>query len=291
MNPAGPQPHARGARGRRLAALLPLMAVASAVAVVLGGCAAAVPPVPAVPAAAGPPHLVVSLTFDDGDRTQYLARPILLDHGMQATFYVNSGVIDRADGSTMTWDEVRALAADGNDIGGHTLTHPVLLNLGAAAQQREICLDRTRLLAEGLRPTDFAYPDGELDPALEGIVRPCGYRSARTAGDVTLAGPTHAERIPPADPYATAALATPSSGPLEGAYLRAAVESAAAHGGGWLQIVLHRVCQASRPDYQRCLTSEGPVDVGVFSDFVDWLEYRAPAGTVVRPVDALVAPQ
>lgn len=276
------------ARTRWWAALLP------ALALLVAGCAAGAtapeatvaPPAPSPPA----PRTVVSLTFDDGNRTQYLVRPILLDRGLHATFYVNSGIVDRADGSTMTWDQIRALAADGNDVGGHTATHAVLPDLPTAQREQEICGDRQRLIAQGLHPVSFAYPTGALDPISEGIVRSCGYLSGRSAGDVSETGPVYAETIPPANPFVTRALATPPTGPLTEGYLRTAVTAAAAHGGGWLQIVLHQVCQASSPDYQRCMASEAPVDVGVFTDFVGWLEHGAPPGTVVAPVAAVIAP-
>src|SRR5690349_10854755 len=92
---------ARPPRRRWWAALLPVLAV------LLAGCAGAAPAAaPAPPPAAGPaaPRTVVSLTFDDGSSSQFLVLPLLLDRGMRGTFYINSGIVDRVDGSTMTWD-------------------------------------------------------------------------------------------------------------------------------------------------------------------------------------------
>lgn len=262
-------------------------------AVLLSGCSADARPVPpALPGGAGSPAArpsVVSLTFDDASPSQYLVRPILLDHGLRATFFVNSGFIDRADGSTMTWDQVRALAADGNDIGGHTRTHAVLPELTVADRQREICDDRARLESQGLRVVSFAYPTAAVDPRTEALVRSCGYLSGRVVGNVAVEEGIRAEPLPPRDPFATDALGPPAVGPLDTAYLRRAIETAAASGGGWLQIVLHRVCRPSSVDYGPCMASEGPIDIGAFSDFVDWLTHRAPPGTVVAPVDEVVA--
>lgn len=279
-----PPSSARARRPTRWwAALLP------ALALLIAGCGGA--PAPGATTAPAPTaHTVVSLTFDDGNRTQYLVRPILLDRGLRATFYINSGLVDRADGSTMTWDQIRALAADGDDIGGHTATHAVLPDLSVGQRQQEICGDRERLIAEGLHPVSFAYPTGALDPVSEGYVRSCGYLSGRSAGDVSEFGPVYAETIPPLNPYVTRALATPPTGPLTADYLRTAVTAAAAHRGGWLQIVFHQVCQASSPDYQQCMASEAPVDIGVFTDFVDWLGHGAPPGTVVETVAAVMVP-
>jgi peptidoglycan/xylan/chitin deacetylase (PgdA/CDA1 family) len=266
-------------------------ALASSLLVVLAACSSPVS-APEPPAPAGPPAppTVVSLTFDGGSRTHYLVRPILAEHGIQATFYIVSGFVDHPDGSTMTWDQIRGLAADGNDIGGFTTDHAVLPTLSPPEQTHQVCDDRARLVEQGFTPVSFAYPAGALDPSSERVVQQCGYRTCRSAGDASATGPRYAERIPPADPYATAALDTPASGPLTLDYLQTAVRGAAAHGGGWVQIVFQLVCQTSDPDYQKCMTSSrGPVDLGVLTSFVDWLGDAAPPGTVVQPVSVAAA--
>jgi peptidoglycan/xylan/chitin deacetylase (PgdA/CDA1 family) len=234
-----------------------------------------------------PRTTVVSLTFDDAHPSQYLVRPILLDHNMRATFYANSGLVDRGDDSEMTWDQLRALAADGNDVGGHTLTHADLSRLNLADQEHEICADRDRLLAQGLNAVSFAYPFGALDADAERIIRSCGYRSARSGGGANFSGPTYSETIPPANPYSTLAI-DESHGPLQVEFLESAVEAAASHGGGWVQIVLHMVCRASTPDFNQCMSTEAPIELGVFIEFVEWLETRAPPGTEVRTVAEVI---
>ena len=52
---------------------------------------------------------------------QYGALALLNAHGMHATFYVNSGPIGDAD--HMSWAQLGDLAAAGNEIAGHTVTH------------------------------------------------------------------------------------------------------------------------------------------------------------------------
>src|SRR6266567_3697441 len=98
---------------------------------------------------------VVSLTFDDGRQTQYAARTPLAAHGMHGTFYVNSGLV----GSTtsdwhMTWSQLHDLAADGNEITGHSLTHSHLTTLSTSQLQQEICDDRNNLLNQGFSPVN-----------------------------------------------------------------------------------------------------------------------------------------
>lgn len=62
----------------------------------------------------------------------------------------------------MTWDMVRELRAAGMGIGGHTVNHPILARLPAAAQLAEIVGCRDRIAAElGETPRLFAYPVGK----------------------------------------------------------------------------------------------------------------------------------
>jgi peptidoglycan/xylan/chitin deacetylase (PgdA/CDA1 family) len=234
-----------------------------------------------------PRRTVVSLTFDDAHPSQYVVRPILLDHGMHATFYANSGLVDLGNGAEMTWDQLRGLAADGNDVGGHSLTHADLARLSVPAMQHEICDDRNQLIAQGLNPVSFAYPFGNFDHDLEQIVRSCGYRSGRGVGGATPYGPVYSETIPPGDLYATLVVGG-VTGPLTLDFLESTVESASARGGGWVQIVFHLVCRASAPDYNQCMATDAPVELSVFTEFVDWLASRAPPGVEIRTVDAVI---
>jgi peptidoglycan/xylan/chitin deacetylase (PgdA/CDA1 family) len=132
---------------------------------------------PAV-AAAGP--TIVSLTFDDGTADQYAARTMLAQNSLDATFYVNSNNIGTSS-SFLTWDQLSDLAADGNEIGGHTLDHVDLTTVTTAEATRQVCDDRQALGSHGFAVTDFAYPFGASNSSVESIVRGCGYQSARRA--------------------------------------------------------------------------------------------------------------
>jgi len=155
--------------------------------------------------AATRPTVVVSITVDDGFETAWSALPELHKYGMHATFYVNSGKLNQP--GRLTTAQVRQLAAAGNEIGGHSVTHPNLANLDAAEARRQICNDRVAIAGIlGTAPTDFAYPYGAYTPATEAIVAACGYNSAREVGGIASqsCGPTcpYAESIPPTNPYA-----------------------------------------------------------------------------------------
>jgi len=75
------------------------------------------PPGP-TPTPVPPGPTVVTIGFDDGYADQYLARDILAAHGMQATFFVNTGVV--GDSVHMTWEQLSGLYANGNEITGHS---------------------------------------------------------------------------------------------------------------------------------------------------------------------------
>jgi peptidoglycan/xylan/chitin deacetylase (PgdA/CDA1 family) len=223
------------------------------------------------------PTTVVSLTFDDGRQTQYAARAPLAAHAMHGTFYVNSGLV----GSTtsdwhMTWSQLHDLAKDGNEISGHSLTHEHLTRLRGARLKRQICRDRSNLLEQGFTPvTSFAFPFTEHNRTVESMVRRCGYSSARWGGGVRASNcPTcpFAETIPPKNRWV---IRTPTDVATTTtlAMMKRAVTQAEEHGGGWVVLVFHSVCNACdslsiRPDQ---LTA-----------FLDWLQPRSSTGTVVK---------
>jgi peptidoglycan/xylan/chitin deacetylase (PgdA/CDA1 family) len=64
----------------------------------------------------------------------------------------------------MSWDEVRSLRTSGMEVGGHTVTHPILATLAPDVQRAEIEGSVHRLRAELSEPVDtFAYPVGASD--------------------------------------------------------------------------------------------------------------------------------
>ncbi|MFI5429884.1 polysaccharide deacetylase family protein [Aeromicrobium sp. UC242_57] len=107
-------------------------------------------------AAADDPPTVVSLTFDDGNSDQMAAAAIMKAHSMPGTFYVNSGSIGQS--GFLTRAQLDALAADGHEIGGHTLNHTDLTTLPNDEAKRQICLDRANLIDWGFAPRSFAFP-------------------------------------------------------------------------------------------------------------------------------------
>jgi peptidoglycan/xylan/chitin deacetylase (PgdA/CDA1 family) len=232
----------------------------------------------AVPAAPAATNTVVSLTFDDGQASQRSVMDMLDAHGMRGTFYINSALVDTSS-YYMTWAQIHEIYNAGHEIGGHTLHHTNLTTVNASTATTEVCNDRQAIIAQGLGPvTSFAYPEAAVNSTAEGIVKSCGYSSGRGVGD--LFGPDcpcpYAETIPPTDAYQ---LRTPGSAGTSTtlADLQAAVTNAETHGGGWVPLVFHGVCD-------NACTDVNTTTVATFTAFLDWLQQRSSLGTTVRTV-------
>lgn len=241
---------------------------------ITGLAAAAVAAILSAPSGAS--ATVVSLTFDDGYASQYTsARPLLASHGMHGTFFIPSNRI--GTNTYMSWQQVAALAADGNEIGGHTLDHKDLVTVSAAEARRQVCTDRNVLLAHGFAVTDFAYPYGVFNSAVESVVADCGYNSARTtAWYGTACSSPCTESIPPRDDFATTIVGF--GGDQTPADLERVVTTAESY-GGWAQILIHRVCDDCGAGAMR------PADLGTF---LSWLAPRAARRTVVETVAQVI---
>ncbi|WP_437927823.1 polysaccharide deacetylase family protein [Sorangium sp. So ce291] len=239
--------------------------------VCIGACLAAILIASVLLAERAPGVAVVSIEFDDTLADQLSARSILAEHRMHATFFVNSGRLDRP--GYLTVDELRALASDGHEIGGHTVDHARLPGLPAREQRRQICDDRRALLALGFAVSDFAYPAGAYDSISAGLVRSCGYDSARRAGG--LGSPAcifcaRVESIPPRDPAVTrtpGSLRRSDRLPRIQALVRRAQQDA-----GWMQLTFHHICDACE---------EYSISREDLSALLDWLAEERDAGRVV----------
>jgi len=243
-------------------------------AIVLAGAVTTLTPAAAQASVLHP--LAVTLTFDDGFADELPGATMLQSHGMVGTFYINSSFIDQS--GYMTRSQLNDLAAQGHEIGGHTVSHQDLTTLDADEQNRQICQDRDTLLSWGFQVTSFAYPFANLSPSLEAVAQHCGYNSARAVGD--LRSPTSCEdcpsteSVPPADPYA---VRTPDD--VESNWTLAQLQNlvtTAEVDGGWLPFNLHHVCSAGCPPES--------IPPTVLDDFLTWLAPRTAVGTTVKTV-------
>ena len=130
----------------------------------------------ALPAEAG----AVALTFDDAFANfGEVAAPLLQEHGLPATLFV---VSDHVGGSNrwggkadmrvpelplLDWPALGRLAEQGFTLGGHTRRHPHLTACTDAQLLDELAGGAERMVKElGRRPVEFAYPYGDVNPAV-----------------------------------------------------------------------------------------------------------------------------
>ena len=232
----------------------------------------------AFPAQAAAPT-VVSLTFDDGNADQLTAAQIMNNVGLDGTFYITSGVINSPNYLTVA--NLQGLAANGHEIAGHTVTHPDLVTLPSDEATRQVCNDRVNLTNWGFAVTSFAYPFASSNAATEGIVRNCGYNSARGLGDIktrfSCAGCPLAESIPPGNAYNTAA---PDQ--VDNTWTLADLQRSVTQAesvGGWIQLTFHHIAASSADPLN--------VTPTVFQQFAAWLKAR-PATTTVKTVNQVI---
>ena len=218
-------------------------------------------------------NTTVSIDFDDGLVDQYQAVSLLDKYSFHGTFYINSGEVGTASDYYMNWTQVHAVAAAGNEIGGHTLHHPDLTNISSAAAQTEICDDRTALLNQGFTVTNFAYPFGHANATVKSIVGNCGYTSGRGVSGITASGP-YAETLPPADFYLTRTPENPDNTTTL-AQLQNYVTQAEQNNGGWVKIVFHHLCV---PGSSGC-TDQYSTSPQTFEALLSWLYDR---GSIVK---------
>ncbi len=217
-------------------------------------------------------NTVVSLTFDDGDADNYQTRSILKENNLRATFYVVSGFTGTS--GYMSADELRGLHADGNEIGGHTLSHLNLTTIRGGELKREVCQDRLNLLAYEFDVVSFAYPYGHYDEEARQAVIECGYNNAR----VVTGGPA---LLPPADAYTFQAMpyiVQDTRFPKMTRY----VTEAESGGGGWVVFVFHHVCDGC---------NQYAVSLDTFSKFAQWLGEQQKNGIVVKTVGEVIGGQ
>ena len=134
------------------------------------------------------PKRAVVLTFDDGYRAfREHAYPVLKELGFTATLFVYTDYVG-AGRNALTWDELRALAAEGFDVQAHSKSHA---DLRRASGESEAQYAR-RMEAELAEPAKLfqrylgrpspilAYPYGRADDEVVAKVKEHGYIAAFT---------------------------------------------------------------------------------------------------------------
>jgi peptidoglycan/xylan/chitin deacetylase (PgdA/CDA1 family) len=83
--------------------------------------------------------------------------------------------------AALTWQQARELEAAGVEVASHTLTHPVLTQVGDEQLERELRDSKLKLEAELGHAVDlFCYPNGDNDARARLAASRAGYRAAVT---------------------------------------------------------------------------------------------------------------
>jgi peptidoglycan/xylan/chitin deacetylase (PgdA/CDA1 family) len=137
------------------------------------------------------PERPVLITFDDGyEGVHRHGLPVLAKHGFAATLFVSTGWIKGAHDTgggldaMLSWAQVRELAAEQVEIGGHSHTHPQLDQLSDDALRFEVRRCKEIIADElGSRPASFAYPYGYSSRRVRQVVRETGFAQSLAVGN------------------------------------------------------------------------------------------------------------
>lgn len=123
----------------------------------------------------------VAITFDDGCETDLLcAAPILKELNFDATFYITAGFLDQPGYLSVT--QLQELANLGFEIGCHSMTHPYLSDLDAAALAQEIVVPKLKLeQITGRAVKHFSCPGGRWSERVRDVAQEAGYESVATS--------------------------------------------------------------------------------------------------------------
>ena len=140
-----------------------------------------IPPHARIAKFAGDRAAAISYTFDDGLRDHYtVAAPMLNEVGLKGTFFVIPGKVsatvedaerrknDKRAWGTITWTELKEMAAQGHEIASHTWSHPNLTKLSLAEVDAEFTKAREAIISNiGRPPLTLAFPFNARTPEIE----------------------------------------------------------------------------------------------------------------------------
>ncbi|MCA1978116.1 MAG: polysaccharide deacetylase family protein [Thiobacillus sp.] len=133
---------------------------------------------------------VAVITFDDGYLDNLYACDSLASRGMRASWFIVAGAIGRdphwpddgrPDGRMLNATELRAMRAEGMEIGSHTMNHVRLPEVSYDDAKAEL-IDSRHILEDALGApiSSFAYPFGAWNDTIADATREAGYAAACT---------------------------------------------------------------------------------------------------------------
>jgi peptidoglycan/xylan/chitin deacetylase (PgdA/CDA1 family) len=125
-------------------------------------------------AAAG---IATQVTFDDGERSQMeIAGPLLLEHGIKATYFVTPGLIGTAH-KFLGWEELKELQAAGHSIQSHGWSHKFLTACDDRELGHELKMSKEQLEDRlGGSVEEMSIPGGRWDARVLRACAEAGYQ-------------------------------------------------------------------------------------------------------------------
>src|ERR1017187_6847322 len=124
--------------------------------------------------------VIVTTSWDDGHKLDLKLASLLRRYGIGATFYVSPQTREFPASERLTAEEIQHLA-ENFEIGAHTMAHPSLGLLDAAAGRREIVDSKETLeLIIGKSLRSFCYPYGDYNEETKRLVNEAGFSRARS---------------------------------------------------------------------------------------------------------------
>ncbi|MEZ6128236.1 MAG: family 16 glycoside hydrolase [Planctomycetaceae bacterium] len=131
------------------------------------------------------PDKLVVLTFDDSAKSHFtVARPLLLDYGFGATFFITEGFDFRENKRDyMTWEQIAELHRDGFEIGNHTRDHLGISDAKVEKLPEQLQGISDRCQEHGIPvPVTFAWPGNQTSHKAFDVLQQHGIKFARRGG-------------------------------------------------------------------------------------------------------------
>ncbi len=119
--------------------------------------------------------LIVTTSWDDGQKTDLKLAELLTKYGIKGTFYIT-----KSYGKPLEKEGVTEIDRE-HEIGAHTLSHVDLSNIPVSQAEREI--KGSKAYSEdivGHSIAMFCYPYGRYNETTKKMVQDCGFAGART---------------------------------------------------------------------------------------------------------------
>jgi peptidoglycan-N-acetylglucosamine deacetylase len=133
------------------------------------------------------PRVVVTTSWDDDDRCGLKVGELLSSHSLRATFYVPTGKL--GNDASLSAGDIRNLSTAGFEIGGHTVSHAILTDIGREQLVKEVneCKSELQQILSA-EVAMFCYPKGRFNSEVMSAVKRAGYRGARTTQMLAYSG-------------------------------------------------------------------------------------------------------